>query len=54
MEVITGVNLPMLIKANSLRKTELTLHDLALQLTDYGRRNITCASEALRAKSSAA
>jgi PTS system mannose-specific IIA component len=54
LEVITGVNLPMLIKANSLRKTELTLHELALQLTDYGRRNITCASEALRAKSSAA
>lgn len=54
IEVITGVNLPMLIKANSLRKSDISLHDLALQLTDYGRRNITCASDALRAKASAA
>jgi PTS system mannose-specific IIA component len=54
LEVITGVNLPMLIKANSLRKSDVSLHDLALQLTEYGRRNITCASDAVRAKASAA
>jgi PTS system mannose-specific IIA component len=53
LEVITGVNLPMLIKANSLRTTT-PLHELALQLTQYGQRNITCVTETLRLKSSAA
>lgn len=53
LEVITGVNLPMLIKANSLRTTT-ALHELALQLTQYGQRNITCVTETLRLKSSAA
>lgn len=56
LEVITGVNLPMLLKANSLRSgpqaPELT--DLAHQLAAYGQRNITCATDVLRAKSPAA
>jgi PTS system mannose-specific IIA component len=47
-EVITGVNLPMLIKANSLRATAPGLHELALELTQYGQRNITCATDTLR------
>ncbi len=52
IEVITGVNLPMLLKANTLRQTT-ELHELALQLTQYGQRNITCATETLRLKAMA-
>jgi mannose PTS system EIIA component len=50
IEVLTGVNLPMLLKANSLRETESNLSSLALQLIEYGQKNITCASQAVRAK----
>jgi|APLak6261675434_1056106.scaffolds.fasta_scaffold00250_5 PTS system mannose-specific IIA component len=48
LEVLTGVNLPMLLKANSLRNTARSLTDLAHALAEYGKRNITCASDALR------
>ncbi len=50
LEVITGVNLPMLLKANTLRHTERSLLELAHQLMAYGQRNITCATEQLRAR----
>lgn len=50
MEVITGVNLPMLLKANTLRRTSQSLSELAHQLTQYGQRNITCATDAVRAR----
>jgi PTS system mannose-specific IIA component len=53
IEVLTGVNLPMLLKANSLRR-EVPFRDLARQLTAYGQRNITCASEMLRSRAPAA
>lgn len=48
VEVISGANLPMLIKANSLRVSVPVLRELAAQLTQYGQRSITCASELLR------
>ncbi len=49
LEVVTGVNLPMLIKANSLRQTGgMSLPDLAMALTAYGQKNITCATALLR------
>lgn len=48
LEVVTGINLPMLLKANSLRKEPMPLADLALALTQYGKKNITCASALLR------
>jgi PTS system mannose-specific IIA component len=48
LEVVTGVNLPMLLKANSLRREPMPLQDLAIALTQYGQRNITCASAMLR------
>jgi PTS system mannose-specific IIA component len=52
LEVITGVNLPMLLKANSLRATvgggALPLRDLAHELAVYGQRTITCATDAVR------
>lgn len=55
IEVVTGVNLPMLMKALSLRGAEhLGLRELAEQLAQYGQRNITCATAALRARVSAA
>ncbi len=52
VEVVTGVNLPMLVKLGSLRGQELTLHDLALRLTEAGQKSIRVASEYLRQKSS--
>ena len=51
LEVITGVNLPMVLKANTLRLVPGgTLQELALQLTSYGQRTITCATEKIRAR----
>lgn len=56
IEVLTGVNLPMLLKANSLRLAEpqRPLASLAQQLAQYGQKNIMCASEVMRTKASAA
>lgn len=50
LEVVTGVNLPMLIKANSLRQGEgvMPLRELALALAVYGQRNITCPTAVVR------
>ncbi|HEX8433962.1 PTS sugar transporter subunit IIA [Archangium sp.] len=48
LEVLAGINLPMLLKANSLRSEELPLPEMAAQLASYGQRNITCASALLR------
>jgi PTS system mannose-specific IIA component len=48
LEVLTGVNLPMLIKANSLRSENLPLSEMATALAQYGQKNITCASAMLR------
>ena len=46
VEVVTGLNLPMLIKLASLRE-EKSLEDLAIFIKDYGRRNISVAREIL-------
>lgn len=48
VEVLAGVNLPMLLKANSLRSEAMPLAELASALAAYGQRNITCASALLR------
>ena len=48
LEVVTGVNLPMLIKASSLRQEGTTVNALAQALVQYGQRNITLASALLR------
>ena len=51
LEVITGVNLPLLLKANTLRHGWTgSLRDLSAQLTTYGQRTITCATESLRTR----
>lgn len=52
VEIITGVNLPMLIKLGSLRDQTLPLSDLAVRLTAAGQKSIRVASEFLRARRS--
>lgn len=46
VEVVTGLNLPMLIKLATLRETK-SLEDLAAFIKLYGQRNISVASELL-------
>lgn len=48
LEVLAGVNLPMILKANSLRGEHLPLPEMGSMLAAYGQRNITCASALLR------
>ena len=47
IEVITGVNLPMLLKLATY-SNEIDLEKLAVFITDYGQRNINLASEVLK------
>ncbi len=47
IEVITGVNLPMLLKIATY-PNEMALEELAVFITDYGQRNINLASEVLK------
>ena len=47
IEVVTGVNLPMLIKAASLREGQ-ELIDVARQLREHGRNAIWVASDLLK------
>jgi PTS system mannose-specific IIA component len=46
VEVVTGLNLPMLIKLATLGE-ERSLEDLATFIKSYGQRNISVASEIL-------
>lgn len=48
VEVLTGANLPMLIKALSLATKEISLNDAARQIKTYGERAIAVASDVLR------
>ena len=50
IEVISGVNLPMLVKLSTCRAGGAALRDTAQMLTAYGQKNITLASEVLRAR----
>lgn len=47
IEVITGVNLPMLLKLATYQD-DMDLQSLAAFITDYGQRNINRASEVLK------
>jgi len=49
VEVITGVNLPMLLKLPDIREG-MTLEDFAHSIKDYGIKNISLASEILNKK----
>jgi len=50
VEVVTGVNLPMLLKLSTARKTAPSLEEAAAQIASYGQRHITHASALLREK----
>lgn len=50
VEVLTGVNLPMLVKIVTL-KDEMPLAELAAFIKGYGQKNISLASEVLREQS---
>ena len=54
VEIVTGVNLPMLIKFGSLGARSLSLDELAVGLTNAGQKSIRVASEFLHAKASGA
>jgi PTS system mannose-specific IIA component len=47
IEVITGVNLPMLLKLATY-SNDMDLEKLAVFITDYGQRNINLASEVFK------
>jgi PTS system mannose-specific IIA component len=49
VEVLTGVNLPMILKLTEMRESA-NLQDLACQVRDYGMKNIYLASEILKKK----
>ncbi len=49
VEVVTGVNLPMLLKLATLRD-EMPLEELASFIANYGKKNIHLASEVLEKK----
>jgi len=46
VEVVTGLNLPMLVKLATLTE-DRPLEELAAKIREYGRRNISVASELL-------
>jgi PTS system mannose-specific IIA component len=48
LEVISGVNLPMLLKLPDIREEDLA--DFAYSIKDYGMKNISLASEILNKK----
>jgi mannose PTS system EIIA component len=50
IEVVTGVNLPMLLKLSTCRGEGRTLEETAQLITAYGAKNITLASELLRTR----
>jgi len=52
VEVVTGVNLPMLVKLGSLEGSPMSLNEVAAGLTVAGQKSIRLASEFLHARSS--
>ncbi len=50
VEVVTGVNLPMVVKLSTLRAEGRPLAALAEAIATYGQKNISLASAVLRAK----
>ncbi|HSM93856.1 MAG TPA: PTS sugar transporter subunit IIA [Anaeromyxobacteraceae bacterium] len=50
VEVVTGVNLPMIVKLSTLRAERQALADLAGAIASYGGKNITLASDLLRTR----
>lgn len=50
VEVVTGVNLPMLLKLGTSREDPATVGEVAHTITGYGQKNIVLASELLGAR----
>jgi PTS system mannose-specific IIA component len=50
VEVVTGVNLPMIVKLATARAGTLTLRAAAELVAAYGQKNITLASDLLRSR----
>jgi PTS system mannose-specific IIA component len=50
IEIVTGVNLPMLIKLGSLRDRQISLSEIAGRLAAAGQKSIRLASEFLRGR----
>lgn len=48
VEVVTGFNLPMLLKLSSVMKTSTDLSSLAQLIKYYGQRNVLIATEVLK------
>ena len=48
VEVVTGSNLAVLVRALSGRQKEVSLSDLASDVAEYGRRDISVAGDLLR------
>lgn len=48
VEVVTGVNLPMLIKLTQNREKQIKLADLAQEIKSCGQKNISVASDILK------
>ena len=51
VEVLTGMNLPMLIRLMTLREKKMSPSELAADLQSYGKKNICIASELLKRQS---
>jgi len=49
VEIMTGVNLPVIIKFDTLREGR-TLREVATFLEDYGRKSMTIAGDMIRGK----
>ena len=49
VEVVTGVNLPMMLKLSSVQE-EMDLEELAQYIQSYGKENISIAGELLKGK----
>lgn len=50
VEVVTGVNLPMLLKLSTVRESAPSVAEIARLITNYGQKNIVHASELLGAR----
>jgi PTS system mannose-specific IIA component len=50
LEVVTGVNLPMILKLATARASDIGLRAAAELVAGYGQKNITLASELLRGR----
>jgi mannose PTS system EIIA component len=50
LEVVTGVNLPMILKLSTARAESLGLQAAAELVTTHGQKNISLASELLRSR----